>query len=429
MNHTTHYNMNKPERGDQYDVAHWNENSDIIDTALYNETARAQQAENNLETGVSQAKQFANMQGTAAISQGGTGQITAQAALNALHNSVSTETSISADDEITFIERTPASGQTPESIDVKDIKFSNFVSATYARIKNDNNNIFDATNNGLVPKTTAATGNKFLKNDGTWENPSNAQLIETITETASHTPQYDTIYKLNSNAALTLTITSPEIQGLIISIVNISVSQAHSITLTTEAGSNTFNLSSGKFISFICCGTHWERHIFQPELDDAINNAILGIVPAGTMVPFAGTALPSGWLVCDGSAINRTDYANLFIVIGVTYGVGDGVNTFNLPDFTDKTFWGGTMAQVGTAKAAGLPNIAGTLGVNGCHYVENTGPFAINSTVVYRQSGTGSWFNETGHIVDFNLSAANSVYGNSNTVQPPAIQVPFIIKY
>ena len=59
----------------------------------------------------------------------------------------------------------------------------------------------------------------------------------------------------------------------------------------------------------------------------------LGIVtPSGTVVAFAGAAAPSGYLICDGSAVSRTTYAALFAVISTTYGPGDGSTTFNLPD-------------------------------------------------------------------------------------------------
>jgi len=44
--------------------------------------------------------------------------------------------------------------------------------------------------------------------------------------------------------------------------------------------------------------------------------------------------LSSGWLLCDGAAVSRTTYAELFVAIGTTYGIGDGSTTFNLPDFT-----------------------------------------------------------------------------------------------
>lgn len=54
--------------------------------------------------------------------------------------------------------------------------------------------------------------------------------------------------------------------------------------------------------------------------------------PTGSMILFASSVIPSGWLLCDGSAVSRTTYADLFHAIGITWGVGDGTTTFNLPD-------------------------------------------------------------------------------------------------
>ncbi len=54
--------------------------------------------------------------------------------------------------------------------------------------------------------------------------------------------------------------------------------------------------------------------------------------PLGSFFTFAGTTPPTGYLECDGSAVSRTTYANLFAVIGTMYGVGNGTTTFNLPD-------------------------------------------------------------------------------------------------
>lgn len=57
-------------------------------------------------------------------------------------------------------------------------------------------------------------------------------------------------------------------------------------------------------------------------------------VPTG-LVTLCGTAQPpSGWLRCDGSAVSRDTYRNLFRAIGVRYGAGDGVNTFVVPNLT-----------------------------------------------------------------------------------------------
>lgn len=63
-----------------------------------------------------------------------------------------------------------------------------------------------------------------------------------------------------------------------------------------------------------------------------IKNAVNTNTPVGSISLFAGTTAPNGWLICDGSAVSRTTYANLFSVIGTTYGTGDGSTTFNIPD-------------------------------------------------------------------------------------------------
>lgn len=56
-------------------------------------------------------------------------------------------------------------------------------------------------------------------------------------------------------------------------------------------------------------------------------------LPSGTLIDFAGTVEPSGWLLCDGRAVSRTTYASLFASISTAFGSGDGSTTFNLPDF------------------------------------------------------------------------------------------------
>ena len=73
-------------------------------------------------------------------------------------------------------------------------------------------------------------------------------------------------------------------------------------------------------------GTNWEN----------IGGGIAETLPVGTILPFADDTIPSGYLLCDGSAISRTTYATLFSIIGTTYGVGDGSTTFNLPNLKGK---------------------------------------------------------------------------------------------
>jgi microcystin-dependent protein len=56
------------------------------------------------------------------------------------------------------------------------------------------------------------------------------------------------------------------------------------------------------------------------------------ILPAGTVLPFAGATAPSGWAICDGSIVSRSEYPELFLAIGEAWGNGDGSTTFHLPD-------------------------------------------------------------------------------------------------
>jgi len=80
-------------------------------------------------------------------------------------------------------------------------------------------------------------------------------------------------------------------------------------------------------------------------------------IPAGVIMDFGGTAAPTGFLLCDGSAVSRTTYAALFTAISTSYGVGDGSTTFNVPDCRGRV-------KVGTGTGTGLTarSIAQTFG-------------------------------------------------------------------
>lgn len=70
-----------------------------------------------------------------------------------------------------------------------------------------------------------------------------------------------------------------------------------------------------------------------------IKNTILPMIspfPVGAMLFYGAQAAPTGYLECDGAAVSRTTYASLFTKIGVSFGPGDGVTTFNVPDMRGK---------------------------------------------------------------------------------------------
>ena len=151
----------------------------------------------------------------------------------------------------------------------------------------------------------------------------------------------------------------------------------------------------------------------------------------GSIAAFAGSSLPSGWLLCNGSAVSRTTYAALFSVIGTTYGTGDGSTTFNLPNLIDKFIEGS--ATAGTTKAAGLPNISGTLrinpdGTNVCTAGEATGAFkAVGGSNIYAYSRTTTTLSDKNYAISFDAYRSSTLYGNSTTVQPPALTMKFAI--
>lgn len=69
--------------------------------------------------------------------------------------------------------------------------------------------------------------------------------------------------------------------------------------------------------------------------------AIVGaIVPVGAVLPFYGSRPPKNWLLCYGQEVSRTEYKDLFDVIGTSSGSGNGSTTFNVPDLKGKVIYG-----------------------------------------------------------------------------------------
>lgn len=111
-------------------------------------------------------------------------------------------------------------------------------------------------------------------------------------------------------------------------IIKNGTSGTYSVTVSNVAGSATTVVSQGTSSVIFSDGTN----CYQAQ--------DMGTNPPGTMIQFAGTSAPSGYLWCDGSAVSRTVYARLFAAIGTTWGSGDGSSTFNLPNSQGAFFRG-----------------------------------------------------------------------------------------
>lgn len=133
---------------------------------------------------------------------------------------------------------------------------------------------------------------------------------------------------------------------------------------------NLADLISGTYSVPIAAGT-----VGATELASTLNLTAKTLLvppgiqpPSGTVVPFAGTSAPTGWLFCFGQAVSRTTYADLFTALGTTFGVGDGSTTFTLPDLRGripggKDDMGGSAASRLTTGGSGVNGT--TLGASG----------------------------------------------------------------
>ena len=165
--------------------------------------------------------------------------------------------------------------------------------------------------------------------------------------------------------------------------------------------------------------------LMTPQLvAQAIAEQIPPAIPTGMLLPFAGTVVPEGFLLCNGANVSRTDYANLFAAIGTKWGEGDGSTTFTLPNFNNRFIEGTTDTEkVGQYLEAGAPNIIGNTG-----HGSNDGSYGANGAF-YVGSGTGVGASGTGRqYFKFDASRSNTIYGSSETIHPSSGYTLIIIK-
>jgi microcystin-dependent protein len=144
-------------------------------------------------------------------------------------------------------------------------------------------------------------------------------------------------------------------------------------------------------------------------------------IPTGTLIDFAGGPTPAGFLGCDGSAVSRVTYAALFTQIGVIWGAGDGVNTFNVPDFRRRTSVGS-----GGAGSLVLGNTPGSVGGEETHTL--TIPEMPAHTHNHSFTDTAAANVAGGATYSTAQSATSSTGGSGphNNMQPSAVVLKLI---
>lgn len=163
-------------------------------------------------------------------------------------------------------------------------------------------------------------------------------------------------------------------------------------------------------------GTNWK----------VVNGQITGdTLPIGAIVPYGSATAPTNWLVCDGSAVSRTTYSELFAIIGTSFGSGDGSTTFNLPNLKKRTPIGqdtsdtdfDTIGETGGSKThtQTTDEVAPHTHQLWVESDQSGSAYGLSQTAMYWEKATNNW--------------ANGQFGvnrtNVNTPQPMNIMNPY----
>lgn len=160
---------------------------------------------------------------------------------------------------------------------------------------------------------------------------------------------------------------------------------------------------------------------------DEIDAKVDLVTLPGELRPYAGSAAPSGWLLCYGQAVSRTTYATLFGIVGTTYGVGDASTTFNLPDLRGRAVFG--RDDMGTVAANRITNgVAGFVGttlgaVGGSQSMQahtHTSALMLTTTTAGTKGATGTFYDAA--------AATGSTGAGASQNMPPAMIVNWLIK-
>lgn len=175
---------------------------------------------------------------------------------------------------------------------------------------------------------------------------------------------------------------------------------------TSSAGTpgivGRFYLATDTGQVFIDNGTGWIEFPLTPAT-----------VPTATILAYGAASAPSGYLACDGSAVDRTTYAGLFAVIGTTHGAGNGTSTFNVPDLRGRT-------AVGAGSGAGLT--ARTLGST---FGEESHALSVAELAAHNHGGaTGNASKDLNHTHTGTTGGENSSLAHNHYITSGHYPVP-----
>lgn len=217
--------------------------------------------------------------------------------------------------------------------------------------------------------------------------------------------------------------------------------------LTSSQGTSFQTSADGYFTCFVAKGVDLKFEVYDDSnvlqytldtveamIDPTAAAPDVTVVPTGGILMYGAASAPTGFLLCNGALVARATYADLFAVIGTTFGAGDGSSTFALPDLRQRFPMG--VAASGTGNTLG--------GTGGAIDHTHTGPSHTHVVSVPRAGwgdvnvnpdtagmllvGSGSGLNNYMPTGDQDVTSAAGGTGTTGTANGPFLAVNFIIK-
>lgn len=192
-----------------------------------------------------------------------------------------------------------------------------------------------------------------------------------------------------------------------------------------------FNMG-GQKITNLNTGINDNDAVNVGQMNNAIATASDSLHSIGDIKASVRGKNHGNWFLCNGQAVSRETYSELYAIIGTNFGAGDGVTTFNLPDYRGKFLrglGGASAANIYATQNEGLPNITG--GVTGDQsWTSGIAQNAYGAVQISRGMGNGAdgGYGERPLGFTFDASRSNGIYGASSHVTPINQAVNYFIK-
>jgi microcystin-dependent protein len=277
--------------------------------------------------------------------------------------------------------------------------------------------------NILIKDSSDNTSLNFLS---AWDN----SLINTQTKSINFgkniNQQAQLTYVQNTNNRLSIGLNNTEILS-VVSNGNVGINKSNPIVPLDVNG--TVDISGNLNVTSVIysanrIGIKNNSPSYELDVNGDINytgkirlngNVLIDPVPVGMIMSYISENLPPFFLKCDGSAISRTLYSDLFTVIGTAYGVGDGSTTFNLPDLRSKDI-------IGSGQGTSLSNrTIGTAGGEETHIL-NINEIPSHNHNLYTTTNTAAMEPLDATSVDILTGNYGGTYQNLNANSTQFIQ-------